>query len=484
MTILDDFQERVNERPDAAAFITGPRRISYADLFRSIQRVVVWLTNSHVRAGDRVIFFVRSGSESVPIIYLGILWLGALAVPVDASISAKELKNITILVEPKVVLGAPEIDLLHKYFFDPNISPTIVPATPQAADFCEILFSSGTTGTPKGVMLTHANVAAAAHMINGVLGNGPDDREVITVPMTHSFGLGRLRCILVSGGSAVLVPGLRFPGLVLKAMEEHKASGLSCVPAGLAILQATAHGEFSRYAKHLNYIELGSVPMSAEAKRAVSDSLPGTRIFMHYGLTEASRSTFLGFTRDRDYLASVGRPNPGVEVDVRGDDGGPLPAGIVGTVFIRGKTVTSSYWKNDELNHDRIAPDGWLNTHDLGWLDLDGYLHLAGRVDDQINVGGEKVMPEMVERAAEAHILVREAACVGIPDQLLGQVPFLFVVLDGTEVPDDLVITVSKQVPAFAVPRHIRIIDALPRTSSGKLQRAKLRSAASVQDAG
>jgi long-chain acyl-CoA synthetase len=352
-------------------------------------------------------------------------------------------------------------------------------AFPAMDDLAEIMFTSGTTSEPKGVTLSHRNIAESARLIRTFVGNTADDVEVVTVPLTHSFGLGRLRATMLAGGTIVVVPGLVFPQLTFRALDEYSATGLACVPSGMRLFLTKMPDNLAAFADQLKYLEMGSSVFRPEEKEAVRKLLPHTRLCMHYGLTEASRSAFLEFHEDCDHLDSVGKPSPGVEFKVVPQSGSSAPEQPLGLLHIRAPTVMTGYWNAEELTAQVLdKSSGWLNSGDLGWIDEAGYVHLAGRADELINCGGAKFTPDELERYAEEFENVEECGCAGVPDPdgVLGDVPLLCVTTSGPVDNAALAKHVRRRF-AFDLPTvMVRTVDTLPHTESGKLVRRELRT--------
>jgi long-chain acyl-CoA synthetase len=474
LRFVERLYRNADAAPDKAALINGGVVLSYAHVASLAHAVAERLVADGVCPGDRVVIEIDPFNFMSVITYLGVLWHGAVAVPVEAGRNDGHLARLAKVVDANIVLTSAA---MQKQQGPPDLPRDSVVPSPQPTaidDLSEILFSSGTMGDPKGVMLSNANIAAAITNINGMLGNGREDTEIVTVPLSHSFGLGRLRCNLAAGGTLVIAPGLRFPGAVLDLLEKHQATGLSAVPPGLRLLFGTDLIELEVYREQLRFLELGSMPMSKEDKELLLCRLPETRIVMHYGLTEASRSAFLDFHRDRDHLESVGLAAPGVSISIRDEGGAHQACGTKGEIAVAGPTVMAGYWRDPERTARQATADGALRTGDTGYLDAGGYLHFVGRLDNVINIGGLKISAETIEHIAEQHPAVREAGCIGQADDRLGQVPILFVVPENGDVPHDLAGFIAVQAGAFARPRHIMAVEALPKTASGKLQRRLL----------
>jgi long-chain acyl-CoA synthetase len=312
------------------------------------------------------------------------------------------------------------------------------------------------------------------------VGNTDEDIEVVPIPLSHSFGLGRLRCALLAGGAIALCEGFLLPGRIFQALSDWKATGFVAVPAGFALLFRLSGDRLGEYADQLKYIEIGSAPMPQEHKERLMRLLPSTRICMHYGLTEASRSAFIEFHESRDKLQTIGKPSPNVNITIRDERGEELPEGETGELCVRGGNVMHSYWQAPEKTRQSRWGD-WLRTGDLAYKDDEGYLHLIGRVTDMINVGGIKVAPTEVEDVLRRHPLVKDAACVGIPDPegISGEVVSAFLVPAETPPPGEpplreLVELARADLEPAAVPVAFKWIEAIPKTASGKVQRRRL----------
>jgi long-chain acyl-CoA synthetase len=358
---------------------------------------------------------------------------------------------------------------------------------PGSADIADVLFTTGTTGDPKGVVLTHHNVRCAAENINRFIQNTADDREVVPLPLSHSFGLGRLRSNLLAGGTIILIDGFTFPAKIFQAIEHWNATGIATVPAGFTVLSRLTRNKIGQYARQLKYIEIGSAPMPIEQKRRLMELLPNTHICMHYGLTEASRSTFIEFHESAEKLISIGRPTPNVEVKILDPGGRECPPMESGQIVVKGGMVMKEYWRNPQQSAQALVA-GWLRTGDYGYRDEEGYVFLQARESELINVGGRKVSPIEVERLLEARGDIDSCACVGIADPkgITGEAVKAFLVAAAgpqQKRPDDSELTeyLRDKLEPYKVPVAYEWIESLPMTASGKLQRQQLKTRISVR---
>ncbi|MHC4817256.1 MAG: class I adenylate-forming enzyme family protein, partial [Planctomycetota bacterium] len=223
----------------------------------------------------------------------------------------------------------------------------------------------------------------------------------------------------------------------------------------------------------------GSAPMPLATKQLLIKILPRTRVWMHYGLTEASRCTFIEFHDSQDFLDSIGKPTPNVEVRVVDEQNRDLPHGAPGEIIVKGGMVTAGYWQDPERTAKTLV-DGWLHTGDLGYKDDQGYVYLHGRKGDMINVGGFNVSPVEVEEVLAQHAAIEQGACIGIPDpsEVSGEVVKVFLVpTNGQAKPSrrELVDWLKPRLEPYKVPAAVEWVDSLPKTGSGKLQRGVLR---------
>jgi len=486
-SVIETLGRRAALHPERDALIAGGRRVSYGELWARVMTAAHEFACCGVGRGDRVLL----AAPSVPAFtygYFATHLLGAVAVPLDPNAPKPRRDELIRRTAPKLAFsaeGEPHAEFGQMRAIAELDSLPVREAAfeaPALGTLADVLFTTGTTGRPKGVRLTHRNLAAAAHHINAVIGTTEGDVEVVPIPLYHSFGLGRLRCGLSAGATIVLVQGFRLPGEIFSALERHAATGLVGVPAGFAVLLRFGERGLGPFAEHLRYIEIGSAPMPLEHKRMLMELLPRTSLFMHYGLTEASRSTFIEFHRDSAHLETAGRAAPGVQLVVRDASGKACGPAVRGTLWIGGPHVSSGYWDEPELSAATFA-GGWVCTGDLAHADEAGFIHLHGRQDDMVNVAGFNVSPDEVERVLAEHPAVAEAACVGVPDPrgIVGQVLRAFLVAAADQPPAtdaELSCWVAQQLESHKVPSQYEWVSKLPRSDSGKLIRAALRDPA------
>ena len=493
-----ELQEQARRRPEKIAVMDGGRTAAYGELWNNIHRFAGYLAGRY-RPRTRLGVLLPNSLEAVISLYAAPV-AGMIAVPMDADIHPRNLDSILRLCGistlvtaskflarlkdagaarhlPLIVAGespprknAISFERALKDGRQPNMNlPSIKPS-----DVACIVTTAGTTGEPKAVMLSHANLLAASSNIRRFM--GLDDRIVESLPMriSHSFGFGRLRAVMESGGTVILEDGLIRPERVLSVIKEKRVNALSLVPAGFAILLTYYREPFREIAPQLRWIEIGSAFMRRDHKELLMRLCPEARICMHYGLTEASRASFLDFHRERDFLDTAGKPSPGVRIKVVDENGAVAETGGHGEILIQGQILTPGYWGNPELTASVLA-DGWLRTGDTGFMDGSGYLHLLGRRLDTINLGGIKVSPREVEEVLLRYGGILEAAVVGIksPEAVTGETIRAFLVVEDREKFRDLAGLKKfclQEIEAYKVPQEFEIISTLPKTSTGKVK--------------
>lgn len=462
------------EQPAIVARDAAP--VTYSQLWEEVGKTRAALAGLGLKRGDRVIL-ATARDFSFIYTYLALHALGIIAVPLDPRTSLSVFQNIQEQISASLVLWPDRaMPQSQEYSCLAGKSPDCSKPEANGAVLSDIMFTSGTTGSPKGVMLTQSNIATSINNINGYIGNGAADMEICPMPLSHSFGLTRLRCVLYAGGSILLEEGVRRPKQLFENMEKFNVTGIGLVAPAWRLLHKLSGDRISRFADQLRYLELGSAVLEPEHKRHLANLLPKTKVCMHYGLTEASRSAFLDFRADEEYIASVGKAGPLVEIAVFRPDGTLCSPNETGEVCVRGGMVTSGYLNRDQGEY--FYPGGYFRTGDSGYLNKDGYLYLEGRIKEIINVGGEKVSPLEVEKHLTSIDGIMEAACIGKPDQVLGEVVVAFLVRDeDATIPDheNIRLILRKNLESFKIPVNFIEIDEIPRTNSGKVKRLALK---------
>lgn len=478
-TIEEQIFDKVQNIPDKVALISGDTEITYSQLWDYCLCAAEKLKQDyHLKKGDRVILSAAGNIEFV-YAYFGVHIAGGICVPIDPDTNQTRFEYIEKSTTPVCVMG-----LLHNVKKETIPFSDVVNGTskatyiaPEQSQVADILFTTGTTGAPKGVALSYNNLSAAARNINAYIGNTNSDVELLALPVSHSFGLGRLRCSLSKGATVVMLGTFANVKKFFKEMARCQVTMFAMVPASWGFIKKMSGKYIGKFADQLKFIEIGSSFMPVEDKELLMSLLPKTRICMHYGSTEASRSAFMEFHTYKDNLLSIGKASPNVEIKIFTSQGTPAALGEEGEVCVKGEHVTCSYWNETPERFASDFYDGYFRTGDCGTMDAEGNIYLKSRIKEMINVGGKKVSPMEVEDILNTIPGIKESACIGIPDPgiVLGEVVKAFIVADDNLSDEEIMQQLRPQLEVYKLPVEIERINAIPKTGSGKIQRLSLK---------
>jgi len=451
------------------------------ELHERARRIAAGLTELGVAPDDRVVVFAANRPE-VPVLYNAIWRAGAVVTPAIFLLPPAELRHILADSEARLVVASPEfVDVAGAAADVPVVSTDDLPEAEPAPiverdddDLAALMYTGGTTGRAKGVMLSHANLwetgkaAQEAGHVPGIV------RALVPLPLSHSYGLLVTVVGLHSPEPNVTVLMRWFdPERFLELVQEHALQISAVVPSMLQLLLAQPLEDYDL--SSLRYLACGAAPLPREVVAELGRRLPDVEIREGYGLTETSALVSTN-PPGRIRLGSVGLPVPGVELRVLADDDRELPAGEVGEICCRSPLVMQGYWRAPELTAEAMR-GGWFHTGDLGYVDEDAYLYVVDRKKDLIIRGGFNVFPRDVEDALLEHPAVALAAVVGRPDEQHGEEVVAFVALrNGSETTaDELVAFAKERIGGYKYPREVRIVPDVPLTPVGKVDRKALR---------
>ena len=472
----------------AAPLLVAPSGavITYAEMDARSAQLAHVLRSTGVGRGDRVALQIEKSALSVAL-YLACLRTGAVFLPMNTAYTDDEVAYLVADAEPAVLVRAPERAGL----------PGVIPFTADAQgagdladaaagqpagfddvevspnDLAALLYTSGTTGRPKGAMLTQANLASNAAALHGAWGFRPDDVLLHALPVFHAHGLFvAINCVLANGTSMIFLP--RFDvDVVLRHLPE--TTVFMGVPTFYSRLLADPRFDGAA-CRRMRLFVSGSAPLLAST-HAEMRRRTGHAILERYGMTETTMIASNPLDDERR-AGTVGFPLPDVEVRVVDPESGrEQPQGEIGAVQVRGPNVFSGYWERPELTATEFTDDGFFRTGDLGRFDANGYLCLVGRSKDLVISGGLNVYPPEVEDVLDGLAGVVETAVIGLPDADLGEAVVAVVVAEpGVELDAAALRAAARgRLAGFKVPKLVHIVDALPRNAMGKVEKAKLR---------
>ncbi len=481
-SIEESIWEHAKWSPDKVALKSGKHMVTYRRLCECIYAAKLFFESLPYYYQNAVIVISAGKQIGFVYAYLGAHLAHLRVVPIDAETNGNRFQWIVQTVLPICVVGfdnqetvVPKISLKEFDSIEGKACESFCDF-PKLSDVADILFTTGTTGVPKGVPLSYKNEAAAARNINEFIQNTADDIELLALPVSHSFGLGRLRCCLSKGATLILLGSFVNVKRIFRIIEEEHVTGFTMVPSSWKFLQKMSGIQLANYANQIRYIEMGSAHFSAEDKLELAKLFPDTRVTMHYGLTEASRSAFMEFHVDVAHLDSVGKSSPHTDIRIFDEKGNPLPYNEEGEICIKGEHVTSGYLNQSS---DVIYWGEYFRTGDWGVIDDEGYVFLKSRKKELINVGGKKVSPVEVEDCLLTLSGVADCACIGIPDPngVLGEVVKGFIVRENLmELSfDEISQFLSDKLESYKIPVCYEWISEIPRTPNGKIQRNLLK---------
>lgn len=482
LSIEQQIWKNAVEYPDKIALKSGKSTVTYRNLCDCIYAAKLYFESLPEYHVGGAVLIAASKQIGFAFAYFGAHLAGLKVVPIDVETNPTRFAMICSAITPLHAIGFEkvphEIPQSTLHFFD-AIEPVDSRYNikfPQLESVADVLFTTGTTGIPKGVPLTFLNEAAAARNINEYVGTVATDVELLALPVSHSFGLGRMRCCLVAGATLILQGSFVNVKRIFRMMDEEHVTGFTMVPASWIFLKKVSGEKLAEYSGQLHYIEMGSAYLSVEEKRHLADLFPCSRVTMHYGLTEASRSAFMEFHEDSEHLASVGKASPHTDIQIFDEQGLMLPAGREGEICIKGEHVTSGYLN---VHSGSLFWGDYFRTGDWGMMDDEGYIYLIGRKKEIINVGGKKVSPVEVEEQIAKMNGVEDCACVAAPDPqgMLGEVVKAYVVKkENSSISfEDIAIFLTDKLEGYKQPVLWQWITEIPRTSNGKIQRNQLR---------
>jgi long-chain acyl-CoA synthetase len=496
--------------PQKVALICGDERISYAELDRRIARLANGLQRQGVREGDRVVLFL-SNSTAIAALFYAAFSLGAIAVPVTTRLTPHELGYICQDSRPsaiafendgaaiRVVLDANPRAVRISVGSSHGDAISFATLSEEEAEplprlHCElddalIMYTSGTTGKPKGAIITHSNIVTQHGFINAIeWGISHADRFLVTTPLAHRTGFARLGNALTLGGTLIIMTKFD-PKQTIATIAREGATVAGMVPTVCRMLMPEIAADPSRCASLRRIVVTGEA-FPVDLKRQLIGLLHDVKLVSFFAMTEVGGVTSLSHEEQFTHASSVGRPTPGVEVRIVDDVGADVASGEAGELLVRvgepGRySVMRGYYNRPEETAQAIE-DGWIHTGDMAKLDADGYLYIVDRKKDMILSGGFNIYTKEVEQALASHSGVADAAVIGIPDPIYGEAVVAFIeVLPGFELHEASILDhVKPLIAGYKKPKHIFIVDALPRNSLGKVLKRELRGQVDAMIAG
>ena len=499
--------------PERDSMVFEGKRWTYAQLNERVNRLANGLAKLGVQQGDRIGIIHVNCPQYVES-YFAVAKLGGILVPLNFRAKADELSYMIANAGAKILfVGSRYLDIIDAVL--PRLRSVqqcvsidqerggqasyedLLQSSPADESACEIgdeditilMYTAGTTGRPKGVPLRHS--AFVAYVLDNVEPASPDieERNLLTVPLYHVAGIQAVLAAIYGGRTLILMKQFEVKEW-LETIQREQISRAMLVPTMLKrVIDDPDFPQFNL--SSLKIITYGAAPMPFEVIHKAIKVMPGVRFINAFGQTETgSTITTLGPEDHRiegteeekekklkRLASSIGRPLPDIEVRIVNEEGKAVPPLEVGEILARGPRVMSGYWQDEKKTSQVITKEGWLRTGDMGWMDEEGYIYLAGRADDMIIRGEENISPEEVEDVLHSHPKIEEATVIGAPDPEWGQEPRAIVVLKKGEraTEEEIIGYCQKKLAGFKRPRSVVFVESLPRNALGKVLRKDLR---------
>lgn len=479
-TIPDALRHWAGQTPERLALTAGAVEVTYAKLGARVSECIATLHSRGVQPGDRVILAGQNTIEWVAH-YLAVLAMGAVAAPTNTRLSTLQFSHQAELLDAALVLVDRHYESLTELVPDRKVlrlrktpgSVTVTSAhlpSPDPDLPGLVSFTSGTTGVPKGATLSHGALTEASWAFATVLGTTSADSTLVMVPLFHNTGfVDQLGHMLLVGGRTDLLREFHTKQAV-EALAARPTTFVTAVPSIIRLIMLAEGADAAL--SSVRILLYGGSPMPAAWSLELHEKYPGLDLFHGYGLTEyGSAVSVLPPEYVLERGESIGFPVPGTTLRIVDDAGVDVPDAATGELWVHGPTIMQGYWREPELTAAKIT-DGWLRTGDLARQDV-AFLYLEGRVDDVINRGGEKVLPSYVESLLATRPDVAQSSVFGVPDRILQQRVWAAIEeRPGTQF-DEVAArrSLSQRLPDYAVPERIHVLNPLPRTGSGKVDR-------------
>lgn len=494
------FRAQAVRHSEKVALVCGADRVSYGELDRRIRSLATGLIGRGAKAGDRLVVYLPNGIELVELLYAAFS-IGVIVVPVSTRLTTLELRYIcrdsapfAVALEADISMRAEiAIDVPDAIFISTGteISGTVDMAELRAtdpaplrplpvADDALVMYTSGTTGAPKGAVITHSNLIVQNYFVHAVeWGISGDDNYLVTTPLAHRAGLARLANALCLGGTLVILKSFD-PVAAVLAIENENITVAGMVPTVCRMMLPAIQDDPSKCAS-LRCIVVTGEAFPVELKRKFISLLPHVRLVSFFAMTEAGAVTSLAHEEQFVRPESIGRPTPGVEIRIVDDHGTEILPGQPGELLVRSGepgrfTVMRCYYGRPEETATTLR-DGWLHTGDIAKCDEHGYLYIVDRKKDMIISGGLNVYTKEVEQALLTNPNIGDAAVVGVPDDVYGEsvVAFVECPAGSTLTIEDVITTAQTWIAGYKKPKYVFLVDSLPRNGTGKVLKHELR---------
>lgn len=483
-TILHYIQKYAQTQPDTMAVCELRKSVTYKEYWSSIRKTAGVLMGMGIRKGDHVMLRCTQNIDYLTV-FSALQYMQALVIPVEKSTSAERVLEIGGRVDSECLISDKEADGISSI----KIKDIIARAKdadeadlelPGENDRSMLLFTTGTTGSSKGVVMLHrGDVGIAGNVIEGT-SMKKGNVEIIPMPLNHSFGIRRYQSGMVNGGTVCLMDGMVFIGTLWKLVEKYGATSMAISPASLGMIFHLSDERIADYADQLDYIQIGSAPLAEADKEKLLRLLPDTRLYNFYGSSEAGCACILEFSGNGNKTGCIGRPTVNSIVRFTDDAGNVVENGSPEAPALLswgGSIVMEGYYNDPDLTAETLV-GGYVRTKDLAYLDEDGDCILVGRADDVINYGGSKISPAEIENLALGYEYIDDVAFTSISDPITGELPVILVIQKDGYDEAEFERFLTDRLESYKLPRKYIYVDNIPKTFKGSVLRKEVRKLA------
>lgn len=467
--------------PDKMIVADCNERYSYCEMIATVMAVSDKIKELGVSCGDYLLVECTQQIEFL-VIDLACQYLGVVFVPVEKKAVEERVAKIYTETQAKVILGRSDYSSVGNFVdLEGFVEKVTTPFTaeikePERDVLGEILFSTGTTGEPKGICISNgANVAVAQNIQYGTEMTA-ESVEMIPLPLSHSHGLRTCYANFLNGSAVVIIDGIMNVSLFFKMFDEYGVNAIDISPTLAKLLMKIAKKGLVERSSLVSYIEIGTAVLDEETKEKLKVIFPDSRLYNFYGSTEAGRSCVLNFN-ETDFASCIGYPSKNSSFKIVDDDRHEMVSSKdnPGLIAVSGSMMMDGYFNAKELTEKTVV-DGVIYTNDLGYIDEEGRVYVLGRKDDVINYKGIKIAPEEIEVVAMKFDGVNDCACVPMADKICGQAPKLFIAVSDEETFDMKTYQdfLKDNLEISRIPKQIVIIEKIPKSSNGKTKRKEL----------
>ncbi len=484
-SIVEAIFHNAEVSPEKLCLADDKSSVTYSEYKDLICRYAASLSKFGITDGSKVVIESCQTIDYLAITH-ALQLLGAIFVPVEHNCATEKIKSFADRVSAKAIIVNDSNSFTecnsysYEQLFDEiqTINPLIMNKLPSKESISEILFSTGTTGKEKGIVLTHSNDIALAENVMYGVEMEKDNVEMIPSPLNHSHGLRRYYANMYNGSSVVLLGSVMDIMRFFKNIDTYNVNSMDLVPTALAVVLKLSKNKLSEYSDRLRYIQLGAAPLMEQDKIKICELLPKTRLYNFYGSTESGCTCIYNFNTANTKPNCIGKPTHNTTLLIVDDNRNTIfsSENNTGLLATRGGMNMVEYFE-DEDETNKVLADGIIYSNDIGYVDSDGDVILLGRKGDVINVGGNKVSPEEIENAAKTMPEIADCGCIPVSDPAKGQVPKLFVQMAKDKEFNSVAIRsyLASKLEPYKVPAIIEQIAVIPRSYNGKLLRKELK---------